>query len=54
MISILLVMKLRDLGAFKKTSKEIYDKHGSRKNTQNQRRRQKEMKLPKLEQLTFF
>ncbi len=52
--SILLVMKLRYLGTFKKTSKKIYYKHGSRKNTQNQRRRQKEMKLPKSEQLTLF
>ena len=39
---------------FKKTSKKIYDKHGSRKNTQDQRRRQKEMKLRKSEQLTLF
>ena len=39
---------------FKKTSKKIYDKHGSRKNTQDQRRRQKEMKLTKSEQLSLF
>ena len=39
---------------FKKTSKKIYDKHGSRKNTQDQRRRQKEMKFTKSEQLSLF
>ena len=38
----------------RKTPKKIYDKHGSRKNTQDQRRRQKEMKLRKSEQLTLF
>ena len=48
------IAQIRKYNDFKKTSKKIYDKHGSRKNTQDQRRRQKEMKLPKSEQLTLF
>ena len=48
------ISQIRKHNDFKKTSKKIYDKHGSRKNTQDQRRRQKEMKLRKSEQLTLF
>ena len=46
--------QIRKYNDFKKTSKKIYDKHGSRKNTQDHRRRQKKMKLRKSEQLTLF